>query len=151
MAWWNSHQMLKVHPKIVSGWGVLSRACPDLGLPCFVRRLCSWGLLLCRSLIYPHGLRTTCSPRSDRENTTVFFYDSVLYNDVCHSSTPDLAKCLWATSYLRALKGLGITPLVKACTVMASSLVCSFTTCTSNLFKNSFKDSLWYCLTLKIS
>ena len=47
------------------------------------------------------------------------------------------------------LKGPDNTPLVKACAVMASSLVCSFTTCTPNLFKNSFKDCPWYCLMSK--
>jgi len=51
----------------------------------------------------------------------------------------------------KSLKGPGSSPLVKACTVMASSLVCSFTTCTLNLFKNSFNDSPWYCLTSKRS
>ena len=45
----------------------------------------------------------------------------------------------------------GNTPRLKACTIMSSSLVCNFTTSVPNLFRKSFKGSLWYCLTSKRS
>ena len=95
----DDNHILKVHPKIVSGGGVFSHACPGVGLPCFIRWLCSQCFLLPRGLMYPHGLRMRGSPRSDSANATALFCDFSFCNDVGHNSTSDLAKCLGTTPY----------------------------------------------------
>ena len=127
-----------------------------VGVPSFVHTLV-WGflvschlprgfLLYC-GLVYPHGLR---------KNRT----GSMLpHFSVTSSFTTMWATTLWRISlnvfgqYLirESLKGLGSTPRLKACTIISSSFVCSFTTNTPNMLRKSFKGSPWYFLTSKRS
>ena len=120
-------------------------------LPCLIWRLLPRGFLLCRGLVYPHGLRTTSSPRSDKADASALFCDLFFCYDVGYGSMADLAERLWATPYQRITEGSCGTPRLKACTVISSFLVCNFTTSALNLLRKSFQGSPWYWFTSKRS
>jgi len=61
--------------------------------------------LLCRGLVYPHGLRTTNSPRSDRVDASALFGDLFFCDDMGYDFVADLAERLWATPYQRITEG----------------------------------------------
>jgi len=91
--------------------------------------------------MYPHRLRTTGSPRSDWANATAFFCDLPFCDDVGTARHLISHNVFGRHLISESLKGLDNTLFLKACTIMSSSLVCSFTICDPNRFKKSFNDS----------
>jgi len=79
-------------------WGrILPRAHLGLGLPGLVGLLLPWSLLLCRRLMYSHGLRSTWPSRADGGNASALLGDFLLCDDMGYRLTPDLAKGFGAT------------------------------------------------------
>jgi len=101
----DDNQLLEVHLKVVSGGGIFLCTCLGMRLPCLIWRLLPRGFLLCRGLVYPHGLRTTSSPRSDRADASALFCDLFFCDDVGYDFVADLVERLWATPYQRITKG----------------------------------------------
>ena len=108
--WWNSHQVSLLGPSLLSVFSgdfslfatlgiAFFGSCPSLRLPCLIRLLLSRGFLLCRGLVYPHGLRTTSSPRSGRVDTSPLFRQLFFCGDEGYCSATDLTKRLRATPY----------------------------------------------------
>ena len=177
-AWWSSHQVSLLGPSLLSvfsgdfslsamlGMTISSlwsiRKLCLVGVPSFVCTLV-WGFLVSYdgwflgAFFFVVGSCTRMGwewPVPQGRTGQMFPPFSVT-----SSSATMWATTLWQISlnvfgrhFIReSLKGPGSTPHLKACTIISSSLVCSFTTSASNLLRKSFKGSLWYCLTSKRS
>ena len=174
MAWWNSHQAILLGPILLSVFGgdfsLLATSGMAISSLRSTRKLCLGGVFsLVRPLVWGFlssyggyapwafisvvALSTLMAwgqpvPRGRTTPTLLRF--SVTRSSMMMCA---MARCLISQNVFgqhlisESLKGPDSTPLVKAWTVMASSLVCSLTTYTLNLFKNSFNDSPWYCFT----
>ena len=93
----NSDQLLQLYQEAVLGGRIFPRTCPGLGLPGLVGLVLRWSLLLCRRLMYPHGLRSTWPSRVDGGNAFALLGDFPFYDDMGYRSMPDLAKGFGAT------------------------------------------------------
>jgi len=79
---------------------------PWLGLySCTILAQLPHKTFLYRDLVYPHGLRTTSSPRSGGADASMLLCYLLFCVDVGHDSATDLVERLWATPYQRIIEG----------------------------------------------
>ena len=116
MAWWNSHQAFLLGPSLLSVFDGGFSLLPTSGMAIIslrsTRKLCLGGVFsLVHALVwgfldsyggYAPGPSSPSWPHVPSGAEDDLFPE---VGDVCHSSTPDLAKRLWATSYQRVVEG----------------------------------------------
>ena len=158
-AWLNLHQVSLLGPSLLLVFGGDFNLSATLGITISslrsIRKLCLVGApsfvcaLLCRGLVYPHGLRTTNSPRSSRANTPALFCYLFLFADVGNGSVTDLSKCLWTTPYQRITERSWQHSSPEGVYHHVFVLNVQLHPSARNLCRKSFQGSPWYCFTSK--
>ena len=167
-AWWNSHQVSLMGPRLLSVFGGDFSLFATLGIAISslrsIQKLCLVGApSLVRALVWGYlGSYGGCFARGFFfvvASCTLMGWGRPVPQGLVGPTLPRFSLTsfsvpMWATARRRisqnvfgrhlireSLKGPDNTPRLNACTIMASSLVCSFTTSTPNRFRKSLKGS----------